>query len=61
VTKPCVNPSKRKPSLPAKYGVTVLLGPEVYPLHEPGTGSNFLHLYPWQMALAALEGITATD
>jgi phosphopantothenoylcysteine synthetase/decarboxylase len=37
------------------WGVTVLLGPAVYPLHEPGTGSNYLHLYPWVMALNALE------
>jgi hypothetical protein len=39
------------------WGVTILFGPEVYPLHEPGTGSNFLHLYPWHMTLDALEGI----
>jgi phosphopantothenoylcysteine synthetase/decarboxylase len=37
------------------WGVTVLLGPKVYPLHEPGTGSRYLHLFPWKMTLAALE------
>ncbi|HEU5156135.1 MAG TPA: flavoprotein [Streptosporangiaceae bacterium] len=36
------------------WGVNVLCGPDVYPFHEPGTGSNFLHLYPWGMTLEAL-------
>lgn len=38
------------------WGVTVLFGPEVYPLHEPGTGSSALHLYPWHKAIEALPG-----
>lgn len=38
------------------WGVVVLFGPEVYPLHEPGTGSNYLHLYPWELTLEVLEG-----
>jgi hypothetical protein len=37
------------------WGVTVLLGPDVYPLHEPGTGSKHLHQYPWAMTLTALD------
>jgi phosphopantothenoylcysteine synthetase/decarboxylase len=37
------------------WGVIVLFGPDVYPLHEPGTGSQFLHLYPWRRVLEELE------
>lgn len=33
------------------WGVTVLFGPDVYPLHEPGTGSRHLHLFPWEKTL----------
>jgi phosphopantothenoylcysteine synthetase/decarboxylase len=40
------------------WGVTVLFGPDVYPLHEPGTGSKFLHLFPWSMTLQALTDMT---
>lgn len=36
------------------WGVTVLFGPEVYPLHEPGTGSRYLHLFPWTTAIQAI-------
>lgn len=36
------------------WGVIVLFGPDVYPLHEPGTGSQFLHLYPWRRVLEEL-------
>ena len=36
------------------WGVTVLFGPDVYPLHEPGTGSRYLHLFPWPMAVQAI-------
>jgi phosphopantothenoylcysteine synthetase/decarboxylase len=35
-------------------GVIVLLGPDVYPLHEPGTGSQHLDIYPWHLTLQAL-------
>jgi hypothetical protein len=38
------------------WGVTVLFGPEVYPLHEPGMGGSTLHLYPWHKAIEALPG-----
>lgn len=37
------------------WGVVVLFGDDVYPLHEPGTGSKYLHLYPWAMTLEALD------
>jgi phosphopantothenoylcysteine decarboxylase len=37
------------------WGIRGLFGPDTYPLHEPGTGSNFLHLYPWTMSLEALN------
>jgi hypothetical protein len=36
------------------WGVTVLFGPNVYSLHEPGTGSRYLHLFPWPMAVHAI-------
>jgi phosphopantothenoylcysteine synthetase/decarboxylase len=37
-------------------GVRVLLGPDVYELHEPGTGSRYLHLFPWRLALDSVGG-----
>jgi phosphopantothenoylcysteine synthetase/decarboxylase len=37
------------------WGVTVLFGPDVYPLHDPGTGSRYLHLFPWEKAIAAIQ------
>jgi phosphopantothenoylcysteine synthetase/decarboxylase len=37
------------------WGVTVLLGPDIYPLHDPGTGSRYLHLFPWAKAIDAIE------
>ncbi len=37
------------------WGVTVLFGPDVYPLHEPGTGSRYVHLFPWAMAVEAIR------
>ncbi|MCO6003617.1 flavoprotein [Actinoallomurus purpureus] len=37
------------------WGVTVLFGPDVYPLHAPGMGSDHLDQYPWTMALDAME------
>ena len=36
------------------WGVTVLYGPRVYPLHEPGTGSQHLDTYPWHLIIDAL-------
>jgi phosphopantothenoylcysteine synthetase/decarboxylase len=37
------------------WGVTVLFGPDVYPMHDPGTGSNYLHLFPWGKTIDAIE------
>jgi phosphopantothenoylcysteine synthetase/decarboxylase len=37
------------------YGVTVLYGPDVYELHEPGTGGQHLDRFPWGKALEAAE------
>jgi phosphopantothenoylcysteine synthetase/decarboxylase len=37
------------------WGVTVLFGPDVYPMHDPGTGSSYLHLFPWAKTLDAIE------
>jgi len=37
------------------WGVNVLLGPEVYPLHDPGTGSRYLNLFPWEQAAEAIN------
>jgi phosphopantothenoylcysteine synthetase/decarboxylase len=36
------------------WGVTVLYGPEIYPLHEPGEGGQTTARYPWHLALGAL-------
>ncbi|WP_416903031.1 flavoprotein [Micromonospora echinospora] len=38
-----------------EWGVTVLFGDDVYPLHAPGTGERYLHTFPWQLALDALS------
>jgi len=40
------------------WGVTVLLGPDIYPLHDPGTGSRYLHLFPWASTIEAIERST---
>jgi phosphopantothenoylcysteine synthetase/decarboxylase len=36
------------------WGITVLYGPEVYPLHDPGTGNDHLDAFPWLLTLQAL-------
>lgn len=36
-------------------GVAVLLGPGGYEPHAPHQGSRYLHVYPWQAALDAVE------
>lgn len=36
------------------WGVTVLVGDEVYKQHDPGTGERYIHLFPWQRAWDAL-------
>jgi phosphopantothenoylcysteine synthetase/decarboxylase len=37
------------------WGVEVLYGPDVYPLHAPGSGSQHLDMFPWQLTLESLE------
>jgi phosphopantothenoylcysteine synthetase/decarboxylase len=37
------------------WGVHVLYGPDVYPLHAPGTGGNHLDAFPWLLTLEALD------
>jgi len=41
------------------WGVTVLLGPDVYPLHDPGTGGSYLQLFPWAQAAQAIGALSA--
>ncbi len=36
------------------WGVIVLVGDDVYKQHEPGTGENYIHLFPWDKAWQAL-------
>jgi phosphopantothenoylcysteine synthetase/decarboxylase len=39
----------------SEWGVTVLVGDDVYKQHEPGTGgANYIHLFPWHLAWRAL-------
>lgn len=37
------------------WGVVILYGSDVYPLHDPGTGSQHLDAYPWTMVLDQLD------
>lgn len=37
------------------WGVHVLYGPEVYPFHDPGTGSQHLDRYPWHLTLSTVD------
>jgi phosphopantothenoylcysteine synthetase/decarboxylase len=37
------------------WGVEVLYGPDIYPLHAPGTGDRHLDKYPWSLTLRSLE------
>lgn len=39
-----------------QWGVHVLYGPDVYALHEPGTGSRYLASFPWHLTLEAVRG-----
>ncbi|PZM96517.1 MAG: flavoprotein [Actinobacteria bacterium] len=36
------------------WGVSVLFGEDVLPLHPPGTGERYLHAFPWRRALDVL-------
>lgn len=37
------------------WGVNVLYGPDVYPLHAPGTGAQHIGEFPWHVALRAVS------
>ena len=37
------------------WGVTVLYGPDVYPLHQPGEGGHLIDRFPWHLTLDALN------
>lgn len=37
------------------WGVSILLGPDVYPLHAPGTGGRYVDIFPWSLALNSLQ------
>ncbi|NBE85346.1 flavoprotein [Micromonospora rubida] len=39
----------------AEWGVDVVFGEHVVPLHPPGTGERHLHAFPWGAGLAALR------
>jgi hypothetical protein len=39
------------------WGVSVLYGPDVYPLHAPGTGDQHLDAFPWDLALEPVRQI----
>ncbi|WP_050777899.1 flavoprotein [Micromonospora sp. ATCC 39149] len=41
----------------AEWGVDVLFGDHVVPLHPPGSGEHHLHAFPWAAVLAALNGL----
>jgi phosphopantothenoylcysteine synthetase/decarboxylase len=36
------------------WGVTILVGDDIYKQHDPGTGDNYIHLFPWHLAWQAL-------
>lgn len=41
------------------WGVTVLFGDHVVPLHPPGSGERHLHTFPWEAVVAALPSPSA--
>lgn len=51
ISFPAVQDAMRKLST---WGVTVLVGDDVYKQHDPGTGENFIHLFPWATAWQSL-------
>lgn len=42
------------------WGVSVLFGEDVVPLHPPGTGERHLDRFPWKLGIEALRAATAT-
>ncbi|GIF76957.1 flavoprotein [Asanoa siamensis] len=43
------------------WGITVLFGDEVLPMHPPGTGGDLVDVFPWHLALDAVDARLATD
>lgn len=41
------------------WGVAVLFGDDVVPLHPPGTGERYLDQFPWQLGIEALRTAAA--
>jgi len=41
------------------WGVRVLYGPDVYPLHAPGTGGQYVEVFPWALTLEILKQSSA--
>lgn len=50
ISFPAIQDAMRKLS---EWGVTMLVGDEVYKQHEPATGENYIHLFPWHLAWRA--------
>ncbi|MEU8297093.1 flavoprotein [Micromonospora sp. NPDC048909] len=38
-----------------EWGITVLFGDHIFPLHAPGTGERRMHAFPWDVGLTALR------
>lgn len=36
------------------WGVTIMVGDNVYKQHDPGTGDHYVHLFPWHLAWQAV-------
>lgn len=43
------------------WGVNILYGPEIYPLHAPGTGGEHVHEFPWDLTLEPFKHLIRTD
>ncbi len=43
------------------WGVRVLYGDDVYPLHAPGTGGQHLDIFPWSLTLRALREMSSEN
>jgi hypothetical protein len=39
--------------------VTVLYGDDVVELHDPGTGEQHLHEFPWHLAIEAVDALVS--
>ncbi len=44
-----------------EWGVTIRVSDDIYQQHEPGTGDNDVHLFPWHLAWQALLQHTRLD